>query len=83
MVAIKDMKEMPTKFHLIIPISISESNDKAPFVDFETNSEMINYLGKRVYIDSYETAVKNAKFLSKKYKIDIAVVEVKNIIEVK
>lgn len=82
MIAIKDMK-MPAKFHLIIPISISESDDKAPFVDFETNSEMINYLGKRVYIDSYEEAVKNAKSLSKRYKTNIAVVEVKNIIEVK
>lgn len=74
---------MVTKFHLIIPVSISECDDKAPFVDFETNSEMINYLGKFVYIDSYEAAVENARFLSKRYKTNIAVVEVKNIIEVK
>ena len=40
-------------------------------------------LVKFVYIDSYEEAVKNAKFLSKRYKTNIAVVEVKNIIEEK
>ena len=69
-----------TKIHFIIPIAISESKDKFPFID-GIDFEQLDNMSRTIYVNSYKEAVKDAKILSKKFQQDFAVVEIKQIIK--